>query len=154
MLEPLSCLAIACAVMQTISFSRELTTTVKRIRKDGSGDPDLAERGTNLTIVSKTLSQYLQDPNLENIPKNQAELEAIAKKCVDTASEILKALEKISKCRGGSFGGAIKLQWKKHEMEGLEKKMQAYQETMQSHILIHLWYVWTFPRTVEFLVCC
>jgi len=138
MLDPLTCLSIACSVMQMISFSHEVTSIVKRIKKDGTADPQLREHADNLSKSSEGLEQYLQSCDLKHLPKNQADLREIASKCLETSKEIQSKMDKIDSSRGVVFR-ALKLKWRKGDFEKLEQDMRTYQDTMQTHILVHLW---------------
>jgi hypothetical protein len=138
MLDPLTCLSIACSVMQMISFSREVTSIVKRIKKDGTADPQLREHADNLSKSSEGLEQYLQSCDLKHLPKNQADLREIASKCLETSKEIQSKMDKIDFSRGVVFR-ALKFKWRKGDFEKLDQDMRKYQETMQTHILVHLW---------------
>ncbi|KAH8759110.1 hypothetical protein F5882DRAFT_366438, partial [Hyaloscypha sp. PMI_1271] len=137
MLDPLTCLSIACSVMQMISFSHEVTSIVKRIKKDGTADPQLREHADNLSKSSEGLEQYLQSCDLKHLPKNQADLREIASKCLETSKEIQSKMDKIDSSRGVVFR-ALKLKWRKGDFEKLEQDMRTYQDTMQTHILVHL----------------
>jgi ribosome-binding ATPase YchF (GTP1/OBG family) len=138
MLDPLTCLSIACSVMQMISFSHEVTSIVKRIKKDGTADPQLREHADNLSKSSEGLEQYLQSCDLKHLPKNQADLRETASKCLETSKEIQSKMYKIDSSRGVVFR-ALKLKWRKGDFEKLEQDMRTYQDTMQTRILVHLW---------------
>lgn len=127
--------------MQIIIFSCEVTTIVKRIKKDSTADPELREHATNLTKSSQGLENYLTNCNLQHLPKNQAELRDVAMKCMETSKEIQAKVDDIDSTRGGSVMKALKLKWRKNEFEKLEQDMRKYQDTMQTHILAHIWYV-------------
>jgi ribosome-binding ATPase YchF (GTP1/OBG family) len=139
MLDPLTCLSIACSVMQIISFSHEVTSIVKRIKKDGTADPELREHADNLSKSSDGLEQYLKSCDLKHLPKNQAELREIASKCLETSKDIQSKMDKIDSSRGGLVLRALKLKWRKGDFEKLEQDMGKHQDTMQTHILVHLW---------------
>jgi hypothetical protein len=139
MLDPLTSLSIACNVMQVISFAHEVTSIVKRIKKDGTADPELREHALNLSTSSEGLETYLKGCNPKRLPKNQVELEDIATKCLKTSKDIQSEIDKIDSTRGGSVMRAVKLKWRKTVFERLEQDMRKYQDAMQSNILIHLW---------------
>jgi hypothetical protein len=139
MLDPLTSLSIACNVMQVISFAHEVASIVKRIKKDGTADPELREHAVNLSTSSKGLENYLKGCNPTHLPKNQAELEVVATKCLKTSKDIQLEIDKIDSTRGGPVMKAVKLKWRKSVLERLEQDMQKYQDAMQSNILIHLW---------------
>jgi hypothetical protein len=144
MLDPLTCLSIACSVMQIISFSHDVTSIAKRIKKDGTADPQLREHADNLSKSSEGLEQYLQCCDLKQLPKNQSDLREIASKCLETSKEIQSKMDKIDSSRGFPVLRALKLKWRKGDFEKLEQDMRKYQDTMQTHILVHLWCVYGF----------
>jgi hypothetical protein len=145
MLDPLTCLSIACNVMQIISFSLEVTAITDRIKKDGTADPELREHAGNLSQSSQSLEQYLTKCHIKQLPQNQAELRAIATKCLQTSKQIQAKMDKIDSARDLPLIGGLKLMWKKSEFEKLEQNMRKYQETMQTHILVHVWCVYHAP---------
>ncbi|KAN0107891.1 hypothetical protein V8E51_007633 [Hyaloscypha variabilis] len=138
MLDPLTSLSIACSVMQIISFSHEVTSIVKRIKKDGTADPELREHADNLSKSSDGLEQYLQSCDRKHLPKNQAELREIASKCLEISKEIQSKMDRIDSSRGVPVFRALKLKWRKGDFANLEQDMRKYQDTMQTHILVHL----------------
>ena len=131
--------------MQIISFSHEVTTIAKRIKKDGTADPELREHARNLSKSSEGLEQYLKKCNLKHLPKSQAELQDIAKKCLETSKDIQSKMDEIDSTRGGAVMRALKLKWRKIEFERLEGDMRKYQDAMQTRILVHIWWVYYFP---------
>jgi hypothetical protein len=139
MLDPLTCFSIACNVMQVISFSLEVSSIVKRIQKDGTADSELRDHASNLSKTSNDLESYLKGCDLKHLPKNQVELEDIAVKCLETSREIQALMDNIDSTRGGRVVKALKMRTKKSTFERLEQAMQKYQDTMQTHILVHIW---------------
>jgi hypothetical protein len=139
MLDPLTCMSIACNVMQIISFSHEIISIVKRIKKDGTADPELREHAANLSKSSDGLEEYLKSCDLKHLPKNQDDLCEIASRCLETSKKIQSKMDKIDSSRGGLVWRALKLKWRKGDFEKLEIDMRKYQDTMQTHILVHLW---------------
>lgn len=139
MLDPLTSLSIACNVMQIISFSLEVTSIVKRIKKDGTTDLGLRENAENLSASSKGLKKYLKGCDLKHLPKNQAKLQNIATKCLKTSKDIQSNMDEIDSTRGGPVMGALKLKWRKGVLERLEQDMRKYQDAMQTTILVHIW---------------
>lgn len=125
--------------MQIISFSHEVASTVKRIKTEGSADPELREHADHLSNASKGLEQYLKSSLVKPLTKNQAELHDIAMKCLKTSKDIQSKLDEIDSTRGVPVMRALKIKWRKSEFDRLEKAMQKYQDTMQTHILVHLW---------------
>jgi hypothetical protein len=99
MLDPLTSLSIACSVIQIISFSHEIVSTVKRIKKDGSADPELREHADHLANASKGMEQYLKSCNMSHLSKIQAELQDIAAKCLETSKDIQSTLAEIDSTR-------------------------------------------------------
>jgi hypothetical protein len=139
MLDPLSCFGIACNVMQVISLSIEITSIVKRIKKEGTADTDLREHAGNLSKISNELENYLKGCDLKQLLKNQVELQEITVRCLETSRGIQALIDNIDSTRGGRVVKALKMRSKKSTFERLEKAMQKYQDTMQTHILVHLW---------------
>jgi hypothetical protein len=139
MLDLLTCFSIACNVMQVISFSLEVTSIVKRIKKDGTADSELREHASNLSKTSNELENYLKGCDLKQLPKSQVELQEITVKCLETSREIQALMDNIDSTRGGRVVKALKMKSKKSTFERLEQAMRKYQDTMQTHILVHLW---------------
>lgn len=139
MVDPLTCLGIACNVMQVISFSHEIYSVVKRIKEDGSVDEELRQHADHISESSQGLENYLDRVANQQLPRNQTNLKDVASKCLKTSKKIQAKLDQIDNTRGGSVSRAIKLSWTKSSLARLEKDMQHYQDAMQSQILVHLW---------------
>jgi hypothetical protein len=139
MLDPLTCFGIACNVMQVISFSIEVTSIAGRIKKDGTAGLELREHAGNLSKTSSELEHYLKCCDLKHLPKNQVELQDVATKCLETSEKIQALMDSIDSTRGGRVVRALKMRSKKSTFDSLEQTMRMYQDTMQTHILVHLW---------------
>jgi hypothetical protein len=139
MLDLLTCFSIACNVMQVISLSLEVTSIVKRIKKEGTADLELRQHAGNLSKTSNELENYLKGCGLKQLPKNQVELQEITMKCLEMSKEIQGLIDSIDSTRGGRALKALKMRSKKSTFERLEQAMRKYQDTMQTHILVHLW---------------
>ncbi|TVY49615.1 Vegetative incompatibility protein [Lachnellula occidentalis] len=140
MVDPLTCLGIACNVMQVISFSHEIYSVVERIKEDGSVDEELRQHVDHITESSKGLENYLDRIADQQLPRNQTNLRNIASKCLKTSKKIQTKLDRIDNTRGGLVPRAVKLFWRKDALERLEKDMQDYQDAMQSQILSPMLY--------------
>lgn len=112
---------------------------MKRIKKEGTADLELREHAGNLSKTSNGLENYLKGCDLKHLPKNQVELQDVATKCLETSKRIQTLMDRIDSTRGGRIVRALKMRSKKSTSDSLEQVMRKYQDTMQTHILVHLW---------------
>lgn len=141
-MDPLSALAIACSVMQVISFSKEIISTTRKIREEGAVDVTLEDNAEGLSKSSNTLKEYLGKIAVRNQAPvtggNEAELRDVAAKCLKTSEDISMTIREVEGTRGGNIMKALKFRRKRGLLADLEKKMQSYRNRMDTDIMLHL----------------
>lgn len=77
MLDPLTAMGIACNVMQVISFCGETISLAKKIKADGTLDPNLCGYAEQLSTATMRLKQYVGSSE-KPLTKDQVELQEAA----------------------------------------------------------------------------
>jgi hypothetical protein len=146
-MDPLTALGLTSNVIQVISFGREVLSLCMRVYRDGSLEPDLAYNAVYLQSLSTKLVESFhaaQTPN--QLSKDQYGLQDIASKLLKTTNQLNQLVEDIgvggASSRRAVVGYAMKYFLRyKTKIQSLEKTMIGYQNTLNSRILVHLWYV-------------
>jgi hypothetical protein len=142
-MEALAGLAIACNVIQVISFCHETVEVGVQIHKRGNVDEDLSLNARRLEDLSKQLDVSIQSTAQAattgpNVSASYQDLSSIARDCSLKAKEMSVELDKVSNSKGGSVVKACKTLWKKSKLEKIEKVMQQYQKVLNSRLPVEL----------------
>ena len=130
--------AIACNVMQTIGFAKEIVFLCRDVYKNG-----ISTEINDLRDRSEQLDKMVRDiPELEvEHGVSESELSNIAQRCLDITKKLgneIKSLD-LGKPRSlGSTRTAIKTIWRKDPIKKLEKDLSKCQALMQTDILLRL----------------
>jgi hypothetical protein len=153
-MDPLTALGLTCNVIQVISFGREVLSLCMRVYRDGSLEPDLASNSAYLQSLSTKLVESFRAAQTPNqLSKEQYDLQDITSKLMRTTTQLNELVEDIRVDGASSRRAAVRYMVKyflryKKKIQFLEKTMVGYQNTLNSGILAHLWYV-TFPLLRE-----
>ncbi|KAM7203886.1 hypothetical protein V8F33_001857 [Rhypophila sp. PSN 637] len=94
-MEPLSCLAIAGAVMQVITFSNEMIVLYRKIKKNGSIDDGLEEKSgqiaTNAGLIQDNVAKTSGGP----LTEDDVALQDVAKKCLGCSKALMDVMKNI-----------------------------------------------------------
>lgn len=139
----LEALALACSVMQVISFAGEVVSTFKAIFRGQSFDPAVTVTAIQLSDAFETLNQsLLQAPRPLN--KDETDMVDIAGQCLDAATNLKAELDKI--CGGGAKGsykvalaGTARRILNKGKIEEQEKVLRVHRETLENRLLQRIW---------------
>jgi hypothetical protein len=142
-LEPLVALGIACNAIQCLSFGHEVISLCKRHFESGSADPSVADNAAILSSYSTQLRNSL-DSARKPLSKEESELLSVSRNCLVAATKLIAELDKI---RGESAKGrllasicaSLRLLKRKSKIEGLEKAMRRYQDTLNFGLLHRIW---------------
>jgi hypothetical protein len=137
--------------LQIVSFSHETFTVAKRIAKDGSPDPNIADNVAHLSSLSQILEdELLSQQKKEPLTKHQQRLKEMAQKCLKISKDLKEELDKMKwkaepgescpKTERSVLSQTWKFGWAKSKMERLQKEMRGVEQTMQSSILTDMWY--------------
>jgi pyruvate/oxaloacetate carboxyltransferase len=139
MAEALAALAIACNVIQVISFCHETVDLAIKIHKQGTADVGLLQSTKRIEALSQQLDLSIQSTQIgTGLSPAQKELSDIAKDCSSTAKQLSVELDKISKSRGGTVFKTARTLLKKSKLEKLESTMQQHRQVLDSRLLVQL----------------
>ena len=142
MLDPLSAIGLASAIVQFIDFSGSLISETREIYGAGKGSLKQHEELAAITQDLKNLCQNLTPPQTRQAPspsEDELALEEISKTCKDVAGEILLVLEKL-KAKGKyekfeSFKTALKSALKREKIEEIKARIDRAQAQLQLRLI-------------------
>ena len=147
MLDPLSALSAAAAVLQFVEFGSMLLAKSHELHKSTDGasasNSELETTAEELQQLVHRLSRPLasiksQDTTLDD---TEAALVSLTKQCSNAAEEFLCTLRKLKVSEGSSnrrwrsFQQALKCLWKKERLEAMENRLQGFRERLIVHVL-------------------
>jgi hypothetical protein len=149
-MEPLSALAISCAVMQIISFGHGIYKVVKAVSKDGSPDGDLKSAVAEMRTLSNTLQGHIGlRPAQQALDASSQRLLDLSKKCLDTSTAIITALDDIQAetgTAGSKKQGVILVVrqtgrwWKyRNKLKGWQRDLEKVKQGIETALLGDLW---------------
>ena len=155
-MDPLTALSLACNALQIIDFGATMIAKCKELYKHGALAEyqeleSMARHLTNLSTDMKLPEPFL---SAESVQQEDMNILTLAQQCSETANELICELRKLG-IRGthrkrDAVRKAIKETWNQNPIESIQRRLEQYQRTLNTLILINLRYV-RFPST--FLVC-
>jgi hypothetical protein len=147
-MEALAALGLACNIIQVLNAANEAYSLSKRLLETGNAYPGLAENATAIKALSTSLQESLATISQ---PHTEAErqLLSLAKSCYTSAQELSCELDKLAGSAGiqgklrESIKAGVKLRLRKGRLERLEKDMRACHTTLESGLLLRIWFVLT-----------
>jgi hypothetical protein len=140
-MEPLSALAVACAVVQFVEFGSKLVGTGLKVYKSTDGAPEevveIGALAAHAEQLSKKLASSRQTHLLNTGAQDEAKLRELASRSEKLANEIVAILSKI---RGephktwSAVRTSVQLKWN----EGNIKILQARLDAVKSEISLQL----------------
>lgn len=130
--------------MQVISFTKEVLTLCKDVY-DGRATAD-GRMQENTTSIKTLLDEMNgRSGSIQQQTKDEKELHEIAQKCSKAAQELQKEIQQVTKYhkRGDSMRAIIagyKSKTHKRKIAGLYDQFCQYQKTLETHLLVRLWY--------------
>lgn len=141
-MEALAALALACNLIELVSFSGEVIQVARDVYQSGKIDADLSERASRLAILSHNVAQSLDScPN----PNTQAESDLLktARECHEVSIELEAMLGDLSspkKSKLGALGAALKTRIShRGRIKKLQTRMVNCQNQMDSGLLLRIW---------------
>ena len=135
-------LSLACNIMQIIAFACETLSLCKAIYQGQSFDAHLMENAESIKTLSSDLQTHSQTISPQTADEKR--LHDIAGKCVMTSRALEEEARFISDHQSkGSLAAtlrvAVKTNWRKGRLERLDKTLQSYKSTMESHLIARIW---------------
>ena len=143
MAEPLAVFGIAANVIQFLEFGGTLFSASQQIYRHGTIKDHI-----DIKLIAKDLhgiATGLRDP-VHQVSGNQAlsddetSLYELATQCQSICDELCEVLEKLKvqakNTKLGSFKAAMKIIWKKEQVQSLQKRMDGIRQELIIHILM------------------
>jgi hypothetical protein len=147
-MEALAGLSIACNVLQIVSFVHDTFSLCKRLYENGEADPTLSANAKAMAVLTKSLRDtVLSAPGAANpVAEADHELERIAKECLASANRLTARLEGLGATEARrsltkTAKSAFKLWWRSGEFQRLVEEMHEYQKTLDSGLILRIWWV-------------
>lgn len=146
---PLSCLAVAAAVMQVISFGNEMIGLYRNIKKNGSPDDSLEGKSAQIATNSRLIQDSLAKTSSAPPTEEDTALQGASKRCLDCSKALVDEMNNI-KWKPMKKGGArverstarqVWMAWRcRSKIEKLEMDLKGVQDVMNDTILVSSWY--------------
>jgi len=141
-MEPLSALAVACAVIQFVDFGSKLIGTGLEVYKSPNGAPEEAIEIETLATHAEQLSKRLASSSQTRIVNtgalDEAKLRELASRSEKLANEIVTILSKI---RGEphrtwpAVRTALQLKWNESKIKNLQTRLDAVKSEIWLQLL-------------------
>jgi hypothetical protein len=146
-LDPFTALSLAGNAIQFVEFASKIVSKGNEIRKDGAASETLVLEYTTTRLQELTIG--LRNHNREVLgvgclSKDDQILEDVSRDCVDVGSVLLDKLQKVKVLdsdkhrRWKSWRQALKLVWRKEDLDMFAKKLAAFKSQLEFGILIAL----------------
>lgn len=147
-MDPLTVFSLACGVIQVVDFSTKTLMKCKEIYKEGSisGYQELEDLTKHLINARSKLNLPSANQSSGSIRKpDEQDLLELAKQCSTVAHQLLKNFHSLKiegphKKRQAIFK-TVKFLWDKGEIQGLQKRLDAYRVALDTQILLNLRFV-------------
>lgn len=146
-MDPLTAFSLACGVIQVVDFSMELLSKSREIYKMGSLDEyneieSMANHLTNL-LAGLNLPTTAPSPGYtQQLFDDEKTLKDLAVKCSETSHELITELHSLQiqgpHRKRQALARSVKAVWKKGTIEDIQKKLNQYQRTLDTRILVSL----------------
>ena len=143
-MDPLSALAVACAVTHFVDFGSKILSKGYEISKSATGTTELYKDIETCTGHTENLTKRISGPVLT---ESDAALAQISQGCQDIAKELLARLETFKAKKRGKrevFSKAFLSVWSEKKVKEMQDKLERYRKQLDTTILIDLRYVLAF----------
>jgi len=142
MMDPITAVGFASAILTFIDFSHQLISGTFEVIKSGS-----TSENAHVSVVINDLRHITKE--LSNRPpgnsKHNEALNTLASECCGLSNDIQKLLEKLKVTAESSKWKSIKItlrsMWKKGEVAELERRLDEYRSQILLHLALMLQYV-------------
>jgi hypothetical protein len=145
-LDPLSALRVAAAVVQFVQFATDLVSKSRILAKSPTGTlieyAELSAASHRLTKLDDDLEKSHNASNNRSLSEDEAALLEVAHSCSNIASEFEKALDSLRVVPGGSryksFRQALKTIWHADGIARITRRLEIEQQQLVVHLLVIL----------------
>jgi uncharacterized protein with PIN domain len=137
-MDGLSALSVAASVAQFLEFGCSLVSKSKEIYRSAEG-----ASSQKIEVESATKRLVDLSAKIREGAEDQA-LQTVCDGCISVSQTLLAKLEKLKVQDGQSlrkyksFRQALKSVWSKGSLDDVAKRLKAYQEEMDAHVLVSL----------------
>lgn len=147
-MDPVSSFSLACGVIQVVDFSLKISSTCRKLYKKGSlSDNDIIQGwAETLTKLCGELNPPVTDEVLvDTLPASEQELLNLAADCSSTAHNLINELDRLKvsgpRKKREAFKQGFRSIWKKDVIEEIQKRLDSYQKSLDTKILVYVRYV-------------
>ena len=153
-MDPISALSVAAAVVQFIQFGCSLASKASRIYKSVEGVlpeqiecENATERLVNLSEKIRSSMPEVQAPPLGSILADTRALRDICRGCIEVSTELQSILRKLrlegntesrTRRKWDSFQEALRSIWSLHDIERLKTKLANFRAELQIHLILNI----------------
>lgn len=138
-MDPFSAFSLACGIIQVIDFSAKVTNKCRDLYKYGASSEmvEVEEMAKHLINLRTDLDQTKRD--------GSDELLELSSKCSDTAQKLIAELQEMKvnerNRKRKVVGKAIKILLRKGAIDDIQKRLEKYQQVLDSSVLADLRFV-------------
>jgi hypothetical protein len=151
MLDPVSAVGVASAVVQFVDFSSKLisgTIKIYRVkqenRKDDEDYDDLQDLTESLVNINSRIQDSLSTVQGKSLSTQDQEIARLCRECNQVANELLTGLKRLKSSSKSqfwaSFVQALKTVWSESEIESLGKTLDSFRSQISMHTLVSMRY--------------
>jgi hypothetical protein len=145
-LDPLSALSVAAAVVQFVQFATDLVSKSRILGKSPAGTlieyAELSAASHRLIKLDDELKKIHNASSSRHLTEDEAALLEVAHSCSKIASEFKKALDSLKVAPGGnrykSFRQALKTIWHAEGIARTTRRLDIEQQQLVVHLLVVL----------------
>lgn len=147
-MDAVAALSVVCGVIQIVDFGTKVVSKCREIHKTGtsSENRELVSMTTRLQDLSKAIGPYNDQLHHSNLPAqlsdDDRDILELARECSGTADELVAELHKLQVQdpirKRDAVKKTFKILWKKSTIDGIQNRLEKYQKTLDTRILINL----------------
>lgn len=147
-MDPLTAFSLVCGVVQVVDFSIKTLSKCKEIYHEGSLSQyqELEDLTKHLVDVREKLELPAANKSIgSSVTSEEQGLLEVAGQCSETADQLVEQLHSLKfeapRKRRQAILKTVKLLWKKHRIQDIQKRLDDHRNVLNTQILINLRYV-------------
>jgi hypothetical protein len=140
MIDPISALGAAAAVIQFLDFTaRTITTTVKFLSPEGERSSAQDDLETTTASITRLNNRILESSS--KIQDDEGDIKNLCASCDQIAKELLGSLSNRKPKepgRNAAFRAALKATWTEGYVKSLKERVDSYRQQISLSVLVHI----------------
>lgn len=141
-MDPFTAISLAGNIVQFVDFGGKIVITALKIYRSSSGTTEDGLDAEKVADSMSTLKSKIESGLSRSLTTTDKQLLDLGGQCVEIADAIVKVFRSPDMSQTPSARRAIKqalrLAWKKEDIEKLKERLASFKEQLESHILVDL----------------